>query len=63
MMMTKILLLSLLLFTLSNAQSIKDQDMDGVPDDRDQCLNTPFLNEVNDKGCSTNTLLFPRRKR
>lgn len=62
MMMTKILLLSLLLFTFSNAQPIKDQDMDGVPDDRDQCLNTPFLNVVNDKGCSTNTLLFPEER-
>jgi len=62
MMMTKILLLSILLFTFSNAQSIKDQDMDGVPDDRDQCLNTPFLNVVNDKGCSTNTLLFPEER-
>ena len=58
-MITKILLLSLALFTLSNAQSIQDQDMDGVPDNIDQCLNTPFLDEVNDKGCSTNTLLFP----
>lgn len=59
MMMTKIFLLTLVLFTFSQAQPIKDQDMDGVPDDRDQCLDTPFLNEVNDKGCSTNTLLFP----
>ena len=62
MMMTKILLLSLALFTLSNAQSIQDQDMDGVPDDRDQCLNTPFLNEVNHKGCSTSTLIFPQER-
>ncbi|MBT8349462.1 MAG: hypothetical protein HKP62_08480 [Sulfurovum sp.] len=57
-MITKILLLSLTLLTLSHAQSNKDQDMDGVPDDIDQCLNTPFLNEVNDKGCSTSTLIF-----
>lgn len=59
MMMTKILILTLALFTLTHAQSSQDQDMDGVPDDRDQCLNTPFLNQVDDKGCSTNTLLFP----
>ena len=59
MMMTKILLLCLTLFTLVYAQPAQDQDMDGVPDDRDQCLNTPFLNVVDDKGCSTNTLLFP----
>jgi hypothetical protein len=62
MMMTKILLLTLTLFTFSYAQSIQDQDMDGVPDDRDQCLDTPFLNVVNDKGCSTNTLLFPEER-
>ncbi len=61
-MMTKILLLSLTLFTLSNAQSTKDQDMDGVPDDIDQCIDTPFLNEVNDKGCSTSTLIFPEER-
>ncbi len=62
MMMTKIFLLSLTLFTLGNAQSTKDQDMDGVPDDRDQCIDTPFLDEVNDKGCSTSTLLFPHER-
>jgi len=62
MMMTKILLPCIMLLTLSNAQSSIDQDMDGVPDDRDQCLNTPFLNEVNDKGCSTNTLIFPEER-
>ncbi len=42
MMMTKILLLSLLLFTLSNAESIKDQDMDGVPDDSRSMSQYPF---------------------
>lgn len=62
MMMTKILLFTLALFTFTYGQSIQDQDMDGVPDDKDQCLNTPFLNEVNDKGCSTNTLLFPEEQ-
>ena len=62
MMMIKILLLNLALFTFSYAQTIKDQDMDGVPDGIDQCLNTPFLNQVNDKGCSTKTLLFPEEK-
>jgi len=61
-MMTKILLLSLMLLTLSHAEIAKDQDMDGVPDDRDQCLDTPFLNEVNNKGCSTNTLIFPEER-
>ena len=62
MMTTKILLLSLALFTFTHAQSNQDQDMDGVPDGRDQCPNTPFLSEVNDKGCPTNMLLFPERE-
>lgn len=60
--MTKILLLSLILFNLSNAESAKDQDMDGVPDTIDECTDTPFLNEVNAKGCSTNTLIFPQER-
>jgi hypothetical protein len=51
-----------MLLTLSNAQSSIDQDMDGVPDDRDQCLDTPFLNVVNDKGCSTDVLIFPQER-
>ena len=61
-MTTKIFLLGLALLTFSNAQSVQDQDMDGVPDDIDQCLDTPFLNEVNSKGCSTNTLIFPEER-
>lgn len=62
MMMTKILLLLLALFTLSQAQPSQDQDMDGVPDDQDLCPNTPFLNEVNHKGCSTHALIFPEER-
>ena len=61
-MMTKILLITLALFTLSNAQSTKDQDMDGVPDSSDQCLDTPFMDEVDHKGCSTHTLIFPEER-
>jgi len=62
MTMTKILLLSLTLFTLSSADSTNDQDMDGVPDSLDQCSDTPFLDEVNAKGCSTSTLIFPQER-
>ncbi len=62
MTMTKILLLSLMFFTLSNAEPTKDQDMDGVPDSADECTDTPFLNEVNAKGCSTSTLIFPQER-
>lgn len=62
MMMTKIMIVSLALMTCTYAQSTQDQDMDGVPDDIDQCLNTPFLNEVNEKGCSTKALLFPEER-
>jgi hypothetical protein len=36
--------------------------MDGVPDNLDQCKNTPFLDEVNEQGCSTNTLIFPQER-
>ena len=42
----------------SNAQ-IKDQDIDGVPDTLDQCPNTPFLNEVDKRGCTTTILTLP----
>lgn len=62
MTMTKILLISLALLTLSSADSTKDQDMDGVPDSIDQCTNTPFLDEVNAKGCSTSSLIFPQER-
>ena len=60
---TKILLLSLILSTaIHAAQESQDQDMDGVPDAIDQCLETPFLDEVDRQGCSTNTLIFPQER-
>ena len=63
MTMTKILLLLLTLSsTINAAQSNQDQDMDGVPDALDQCSETPFLDEVNKQGCSTNTLIFPQER-
>lgn len=39
-----------------------DLDMDGVPDESDVCKHTPFLDEVNEKGCSINRLLLPEEK-
>jgi hypothetical protein len=60
--MTRVFLLGLTLNTLSVANIIKDQDMDGVPDTVDQCIDTPFLDVVDKKGCSTHTLIFPEDK-
>ena len=34
------------------AGAIKDSDLDGVPDNLDMCPNTPFLETVNNSGCS-----------
>lgn len=62
MTMTKILVMGFALVTLSFAETIKDQDMDGVPDTVDQCKDTPFLDVVNKQGCSTSTLVFPEAK-
>lgn len=62
MTMTKIVLLGFTLVTLSAAETLKDQDMDGVPDTVDQCADTPFLDVVNQQGCSTSTLLYPEDK-
>ena len=60
-MMIKVFLLSFFCLTLSYANQKIDQDMDGVPDIKDECSHTPFFNEVNDKGCSINKLL-PSKK-
>ncbi len=62
MTMIKILILGFTMITLSAAETLKDQDMDGVPDSVDQCKNTPFLDVVNQQGCSTRTLIFPEDK-
>jgi len=61
-MMIRTLLLCILLTTLSTAQATQDQDMDGVPDTIDECINTPFLDKVDSKGCSTQRLLFPHER-
>ena len=62
MTMTKIVLLGFTLVTLGTAETLKDQDMDGVPDTVDQCADTPFLDVVNQRGCSTSTLLSTESK-
>jgi len=60
MIMTKhILLLASLLLTSAYADTIKDQDFDGVPDNIDECQDTPFLNEVNQIGCTISILTLP----
>ena len=38
------------------AGAIKDSDLDGVPDSLDMCPNTPFLETVNNSGCSASQL-------
>lgn len=41
------------------ASPLADKDFDGVPDSIDECPNTPFLNEVNALGCTTQILILP----
>ncbi|RUM69681.1 MAG: hypothetical protein DSZ08_06005 [Sulfurovum sp.] len=57
MMMIKIILLAILGCTLGFSQNNQDQDMDGVPDQLDHCLDTPFLDEVDETGCSISSHL------
>ena len=53
--MKKIMFLGLCaLFAFAN--TIKDSDLDGVPDNLDICPNTPFLETVNKNGCSAEQL-------
>jgi len=58
-MIKQIFLLGVLLTNYILAEPISDKDFDGVPDAVDLCPNTPFLCEVNSKGCTTSTLLLP----
>ncbi len=54
------MLLGIVVFnTYIYAETIKDQDLDGVPDTIDQCPDTPFFNEVNAYGCTTTILTLP----
>ena len=52
-MLKKILLLSLI---LSGYVLASDNDMDGVDDAQDQCMNTPFSDLLNAKGCTIRSL-------
>jgi hypothetical protein len=62
-MMTKlpILLFAATVLTYA-AEPVEDQDMDGVPDNIDKCLNSPFLTEVDSNGCATQKLIFPKER-
>ena len=51
---------ALMIGTLSMAGSIKDADLDGVPDRLDRCQNTPLLCEVDSQGCTTKILKIPQ---
>jgi hypothetical protein len=58
-MIKKILILVGILSSCIFSQGINDKDFDGVPDTIDECPNTPFLNEVDSTGCTTNILTLP----
>jgi len=62
MTMIKVLIPFMLINTLIHAEPSEDQDMDGVPDSIDQCLDTPFLTEVDSRGCATRELIFPQER-
>ncbi len=61
-MMTRLLFSLFLTATLAYADTDTDQDMDGVPDMRDKCQDTPFLTEVDSSGCPTKELIFPQER-
>ena len=50
---------SSILLTYAQAQMPQDKDFDGVPDALDLCKETPFLNVVDENGCTTNILILP----
>jgi len=58
--MIKLLTFTLLSTLFICANNIQDTDLDGVPDNIDSCPHTPFLNEVNAKGCTTTILRIPQ---
>lgn len=53
------LLLSMVLGTMILFSQEIDSDIDGVIDSLDICPNTPFLTEVNAKGCAVSVILLP----
>ena len=58
-MIKQLFLLGGLLISSGFAEAISDKDFDGVPDKLDLCPNTPFLCEVDNKGCTTTILTLP----
>ena len=58
-MIRKTLLILSVLSTLGYTNTNNDADFDGVPDHLDQCSDTPFLNEVDQTGCTTSILTLP----
>ena len=62
MTMTRVGVSLLILGTFTYADPMEDQDMDGVPDSIDKCLNSPFLTEVDSNGCATQELIFPQER-
>jgi len=59
MMIKQLLIVSTILLTLGRAEGIQDKDLDGVPDNIDECQDTPFLNQVDKTGCTTSILTLP----
>ena len=57
-MIRNITILVFLAGYISVAADFKDKDFDGVPDNIDQCPNTPFLHQVNVQGCTTQKLML-----
>ena len=51
-----------ILFNVLYSENIKDYDMDGVPDNIDRCIYTPFFNKVDKFGCTTTRLTLPEDK-
>ncbi len=51
---------AIMIATLAEANTLKDADLDGVPDSIDACAHTPFLHEVDSRGCTINILTLPQ---
>ena len=55
--MQKLWIFSMLFFITAAAESsFVDTDTDGVPDKRDECSHTPFVDLVDSRGCTVKTL-------
>ena len=56
--MTSKLLISVIFTTFTLFSQDIDSDIDGVIDRLDECPNTPFLTQVNSKGCTVSLILL-----